>query len=122
MPAAGEAHAEPLLGDGVPVLQARIADVVARPAAPARQLAGDPVGVAAGLAHFQEQVLARAGQREAEFFLDDEILVAGADPAAAGNAAERRRQVAPGIEVHGRQPASRSSATACAASPSPRPM
>jgi hypothetical protein len=122
VPPAREAYAEPLGGDGVAVLQARVADIVARPAAPARQLPGDPVRVAAGLAQLQEQVLARACQSKAQFLLDDEVLRAGAQPPATGAAAEGGREVVPGIEGRRAQRTASSSATACAARPSPRPM
>src|SRR5690606_12319733 len=111
--APGQLHAEALHGDRVAVLEPGIADRHLRHPGPARDLPGDEAGVHAALLDGQEQVLAVAAGLVTVQFLDPEILRAGADP---------RRQHRRAEGLHRRVRARTSSATACAAMPSPRPV
>ena len=68
---------EPLLGHGMPILHAGIADVAARYPGAAREVAGDLVGVETALADAQPHVFTGTGERETQLLADHEILRLG---------------------------------------------
>ena len=86
---AGQVQAEPLLGHGMAILEAGIADRARPQTEPARELRRDPGGIAAGLANTQVQVLTAATGFEGQLLAH--LKIGGRYPETTGN-----NNVAPG--------------------------
>src|SRR5581483_7680029 len=99
--------------------EAGIAHGVRADAGEPRQLARHPVGVRATLLDAHEHVLAGAVGREAQIFVDEEILGRRPQRSAKRRPAVRERQLGGRVHAHS---AFASSTTASAAMPSPRPV
>src|SRR5690606_21080411 len=121
IPAAGKMHAEALAGDGVTVLQPRIAHGLLGHPRPA----GDPARgldrVHAALLHGEQQVLAAAAGLEPVELLDEEILRRAADDRPQHRLPPGPGQAFPG-GLSGIAHARTSRQAAWAAMPSSRPM
>ena len=114
---ARQVQAEPLPGQGLAVLESGIADIALRHAGGAGQTAGRLFGVQAALFHPQPEVFTLTGERNIQHLVDLEIFGRGFQhrPPAGLAMGARAQQLK---LVHERT----SSATACTAMPSSRPV
>jgi hypothetical protein len=84
-------HAEPLHGDGMPVLQPGVAYIVGRDARQTRNLRRHPARIRGAFLHPQQPVRSRAGGFERQLFLDVKIFRNGFE-----RGGRQRRAMRPG--------------------------
>ena len=114
-------HGKPLRGDGMPVLETRVAHVVGPAPRKSCQLARHPRGVGVALAHAKQHVLTGAGGAEPQLLVDLEVIRSRANAGPPRRIAGPRRldrRNSPGFGDHGAE----INTVAKAAIPSRRPV